>query len=179
MGRAKRFGLGGYRQLPACLSGLLVLSLAASCAEEETCNRLPGCQSATQVYVRSPDNLWQPGTYTFELETPEGAHACNFTLGLDPSAEPEFREVDCEPALDATFATELRCPDIRTLPCEPNIGHYHLELSFAGKPSFVALRLEHEGTVLLEEQRSESAYSQPGNVCRSDCELSQVTFRLP
>ena len=127
------------------------------------------------MYVRTPNNVWLAGAYTFELETPDGVHSCRFTLA-DASEPVRFSIVDCDRALDATFAPELDCSVPDTW-CEPIVGRNYVDIVFYYyTPGFVALRLEHEGTLLLDEQRPESAYGRYGQVCRSDCKLDDVTF---
>jgi hypothetical protein len=118
----KPFGLAwrGREKPPLLVGGSVgalsfLLTLLVSACSEEGCVHFAGCVDTTHVYVRTPNNVWLAGAYTFELEAPDGVHTCRF---------------------------------------------------------------EHEGTVLLDEQRLESAYGRYGLVCRSDCKLNQVTFMV-
>jgi hypothetical protein len=148
----------------------------ASCTEM-------GCGDALALTLRTDDNTWPVGQYSFEISLGDQSYTCAVDI---PDDLPDNPGGNCEPQLNASFRAETECTERRTKDavsqsCTPIADHWLLEIHQSGTPKTLRVKVTRDGSIILEKDQ-ELTYKETrpnGLDCEPVCKQSQVELILP
>lgn len=178
-----RLGTG----LVVVLVGGLAIHKLMACVLPHGCTEV-GCADNVFVEATFSDAEWPIGAYRMELQFDDTLRVCSFGIPADLPAVDAVSSVSCEPRdpqLAVNIGPTIRCMEERegggvTQSCERLPGRYTMQISTAGTPGRMQLRLERDGELVSEhDKRLTYAVSRPnGPDCEPLCRQSSFELRL-
>lgn len=173
--------------LVIALVGGLVLYKCSACVVPHSCTAI-GCVDSVFIDAAPSDQIWPVGAYRMELQFDEQVRVCSFSVPAELPAIGAVSSVACEPhdpqlnvnIQSAVKCTEKRHEDAVSQSCERLEGQHTLQISMAGTPGRMLLRLERDGALVSEHAKTLSyVVSQPnGPDCEPLCKQSSLELRL-
>ena len=165
---------------------LALVSAAAGCESNvQTCTRA-GCTDRVTLDVRTGQAGLADGSYELELAAGGLAHTCGFVVPDDVPGPGGAHQIDCEPRLAMSLQPAIACTEQRsgatvTESCAQVGGELMLSAFVEGSPQTIALRIERDSVVVMDETLT-PAYEtvRPnGPDCEPECRLATVELTLP
>jgi len=157
--------VAGRKWLIVALSSLFV-----ACDVGDDCSPIE-CQSG--LWVRAaPSGSWQAGDYSLDVTYDGETASCTFELPYEIPTATRSVIVDCGDSVRVVFNATSSCTD-----CSID-DPFEMDLFLSSLPETLAVRLERDGEVALEDERDveyEKIYPR-GEECGGGCTQAHVTL---
>jgi hypothetical protein len=167
--------------------GLCATWCITGCSQH-SCTEI-GCRDSASLSLQTADNHWTSGDYELTIVAGDTSTTCTFRLpeDLPPMGSP--KPLNCDPSIGSDVSvlsqvytcTETRTKDAVSQSCTPVADEYTLEVMLPGTPSDVVLRLDRDGTTLVDQTQALTyKESRPnGPDCGPVCQQASVVVAVP